>query len=360
MGSEIKKPEIKIGVFGLGSGGGNIINHMIEEGIKGVEFYAINTDRQMLNFSLAPNKIQIGTSLTGGFGSGDDPEIGRKACLESEEVLRDIATGVDLAFLVACLGGGTGSGASSFLAKILKEAGALVVAIVTKPFRYEGEFRMRRALKALAELRSHIDARMVLANDQIIEHYGNRFFGDAFRSINSLITEAVKGVIDMLNTPQIINIDFADFRSVMAEKGLSAMSVGIGMGENRARLAAENVLNSPFLDTADLRGCKKVLINVTGDEKLTMREVQVACNTITECLSPKTLIRCGYGKDKNLKDKMKITMVASGMEEKLDNYLDIDGIIKDLENVMPVRRNGKIDLENREIPAFLRLRAKVD
>lgn len=357
---DLKKQDIKIGILGVGSGGGNIVNHMIEGGMRGCEFYAINTNRQMLNFSLAPNKILIGPSLTNGFGSGDDPEVGRRAGEESQDDLREIAAGIDLAFVVACLGGGTGSGASPLLAKILKESGALVAAIVTKPFRYEGEFRMRRALKALAELRSHIDARMILANDSVIKYYENRFFADAFRSIDNLITEAVKGVIDMINTPQIVNIDFADLRSVMAEKGLCVIGVGIGLGENRAKEAAEEVLKSPFLDSANLRDSKKILVNITGDEKMTMNEVQIACQTITDRVSPNTLIRCGYGKDRSLKEKMKVTIVASGMEERLDNYLDLDGIIKDLENVIPVRRDGKIDRNNIEIPAFLRLRQKVD
>ncbi|MEO0102099.1 MAG: cell division protein FtsZ [candidate division WOR-3 bacterium] len=360
MSIESKKQDIKIGIFGVGSGGGNIINNMIEGGIRGCEFYAINTHRQMLNLSLAPNKILIGLSLTNGLGSGDDPEIGHRACEESQEELKEIATGIDLAFVVACLGGGTGAGASPLLAKILKQSGALVAAIVTKPFQHEGEFRMRRALKALAELRTHIDARMVLANDSIIEHYGNKFFADAFRSIDNLITEAVKGVIDMINTPQVVNIDFADFRSVMTEKGLSVMGVGIGFGENRAKEAAEEVLKSPFLDSGNLRDCKKILINITGDERMTMNEVQIACQTITDRVSPHTLIRCGYGRDKGLKEKMKATIVASGMEERLENYLDFGGIIKDLENVIPVRRDGKIDRNNIEIPAFLRLRQRVD
>jgi cell division protein FtsZ len=360
MNNVSERPARKIGILGVGSGGGNIINHMIEDGIKGVDFYAINTDRQMLNLSLAPNKIQIGASLTGGFGSGDDPEIGRKACEESEAELKEIATGIDLAFLVACLGGGTGTGASPLIAKILKECGALVVAIVTKPFKHEGEFRMRRALKALATLRSNIDARMVLSNDKIVEHFGDHLFFTAFRNIDSLIGEAVKGVIDMLNRSQMGNIDFADFRSVLAERGLSGVSVGIGWGENRAKEAAENALNSPFFELGDLRSCRKMLINVTGDERMTMKEVQIACQTITENVSEKTLIRCGYGKDKGLKGRIKVTIVASGMEEKLENYLDYDGIIRDLRNVMPIYREGRIDLKNREIPTFLRVRQKVD
>ncbi len=352
-----EKRDIKIGILGVGGGGGNIVNHMIEMGIKGVDFYSINTDRSALGLSLAPNKVQIGVSLTGGFGSGDDPEIGRKACEESQEKIKEIATGIDLAFLVACLGGGTGTGAAPLIAKILKQSGALVAAIVTKPFHYEGEVKMRRALRGLQELRSHIDAQMVIANDNIIDHYGGRFFGDAFRSIDTLITEAVKGVVDLIHTPQIVNIDFADFRAVLSERGLSLMSVGIGIGANRAREAAEQILTSPLLDSGNLEDAKKVLINVNGDERMTMKEIDIACSTISERLNDKALIRCGYGKDRTLKERLKVTIVASGIEERLENYLDIDGIMKDLETG---RQGEKIDFTNRSIPAFLRLRRKID
>ncbi len=355
-----EKNAIKIGIFGVGGGGGNIINHMIETEIKGVDFYSINTDRQALSLSLAPNKIQIGVSLTGGFGSGDDPEIGRKAGEESQEKLREIATGYDLAFLIACLGGGTGSGASPLIAKILKQSGALVAAIVTKPFHFEGEIKLHRALRSLQELRNHIDTRMVIANDKIVEYYGSKFYGEAFRCVDATITEAVKGVVDLIHTPQTINIDFADFRQVMSERGLSLMSVGIGMGQGRAKEAAVQALASPLLDSGNVAGAKKILINVTGDEKMTMKEVETVCTTITEKVNKKTLIRFGCGKDKNLRDRIKVTIVATGMEEKLEDYLDFDGIIKDLETVMPVRRGGKIDKNNINIPAFLRLRQEID
>ncbi len=354
------KSEIKIGIFGVGNGGGNIINYMIEDGVRGAEFYAVNTDRAALNLSLAKNKIAVGSSLTEGFGSGDDPEVARKACEESEDKIREIAVGLDLAFLIACLGGGVGAGATPFLARALKQAGSLVAAIVIKPFRHEGKFKGQRALRSLAELRAHIDTRMVIANDSIFEQSGIKTMSDALRSINALITEAVRGVIDMLNTTQMVNIDFADLRSVISEKGLSVIATGIGIGANRAREAAEEVLNSPLLDSGDLRECKRMLINVMGDERMTAKEVQIACATISERLSDNTLIRCGYGRERNLRDKMRVTVVAGGMEERLENYLDIDGIIRDLENVMPVKRGDKIDLSNREIPAFLRLRQKVD
>jgi cell division protein FtsZ len=311
------KPDVqtfaRIKVVGVGGSGKNATNHMIENKTKGVDFIAINTDAQDLHHSLAKKKIHIGKNVTRGLGTGMNPEMGRKAVEETKEEVQEAIKGADMVFITCGLGGGTGSGASPIVARISKEIGALTVGVVTKPFFFEGKQRSAVANQALEDLRKEVDAIIVIPNDRLLESVSKETTAkNAFASCDDILKQAVEGISDLITTPGIINIDFADIKAVMADAGSALMGMGVSSGENRAEEAAKIAINSPLLDIS-INGAKGVLFSIAGGDDLTMYEIQEAAKIITESTDPEARVIFGTIRDENLKKgEVKVTIIASG------------------------------------------------
>ncbi|HEY8435804.1 MAG TPA: cell division protein FtsZ [Haloplasmataceae bacterium] len=304
----------KIKVIGVGGGGSNAVNRMIENELQGVEFYAVNTDAQALRISKAENRIQIGRELTRGLGAGANPEIGRKAAEESYDELVEAISGADMVFITAGLGGGTGTGASPIIAEIAKESGALTVAIVTKPFSFEGRRRMAYANEGLEELRKHVDTLIVIPNDrllQIVEK--NTPMLEAFREADNVLRQGVQGITEIVAMPGLINLDFADIKAVMANKGTALMGIGIASGENRAVEAAMRAINSPLLET-DINGATDAIINVTGGINLTLYEINDAVTAIQNAANAEINVIHGAAINADLEDEIVVTVIATGFD----------------------------------------------
>ena len=306
----------RIKVLGVGGSGKNAINHMINSKVKGVEFIAVNTDAQDLHHSLAKKKIHIGKNLTKGLGAGMNPDIGRRAIEETKEELQESIKGADMVFVTGGLGGGTASGATPVAAKTSKELGALTVAVVTKPFFFEGAQRMKIAETALEALRKEVDAIIVIPNDRLLANIDrNTTARAAFAMCDEVLKQAVEGISDLITTPGIINIDFADIRAVMENAGPSLMGIGIGSGEKRAEDAAKMAISSPLLDIS-IAGAKGVLFSIAGGDDLTMFEIQDAAKIITESIDPNARVIFGTVRDEKLKKgEIKVTVIASGFGE---------------------------------------------
>lgn len=312
----------RIKVIGVGGSGRNAINHMIESKVKGVEFIVINTDAQDLHNSLAKKKIHIGKNLTRGLGTGMSPELGRKAAEETTEEIQSAIKGADMIFIACGEGGGTGTGASPVVARIAKELGALTVAVVTKPFFFEGAQRMRLADLGLDELRKEVDALIVIPNDRLLQTIDKETtVKNAFALCDDVLKEAVQGISDLITTPGIINVDFADIRAVMSGAGSALMGVGVASGEKRAEEAARAAISSPLLDIS-INGAKGVLYAIAGDDSLTMFEIQEAAKVITESIDPEAKIIFGTIKDDRLKkNEVKVTVIASDFPESVSGML---------------------------------------
>lgn len=314
------KPDLntfaRIRVVGIGGGGGNAITSMVvDQDIKGVEFVSINTDAQALLNCQAPTKVQIGDKLTKGLGSGADPEVGKKAAEESKEKIKEVFLDSDMVFLTCGMGGGTGTGASPIIAKIAKDIGALTVGVVTKPFLFEGTRRMVLAEEGIEELRKNVDTLIVIPNQRLLDIIDKKMtLIEAFKIADSVLGQGVKGISDLITTPGLINVDFADVRSIMREAGNTLMGIGVGMGENRGQLAARNAISSPLLEVS-IDGAKGVLFNVTGGRDLTMDEVNQAAEIITGAVSADANIIFGTTIDDKLTDQVKITVIATGFDE---------------------------------------------
>lgn len=314
------KPEVetfaRIRVIGVGGSGKNATNHMISSKVKGADFVAVNTDAQDLHHSLAKRKIHIGKNLTQGLGTGMNPEMGRKAVEETKEEVQESLKGAEMVFIACGLGGGTGSGAAPVVARIAKEAGALTVAVVTKPFFFEGRQRGKIAEEALEALRREVDAIIVIPNDRLLANISKETTAkSAFGMCDDVLKSAVEGISDLITTPGIINIDFADIKSVMKGAGSALMGIGIASGENRAVEAAKLAISSPLLDIS-INGAKGVLFSIAGGDDLGMYEIQDAAKTITESVDPDARIIFGTIRDENLKKgEVKITIIASGFPE---------------------------------------------
>lgn len=313
-------PEIeafaRIKVLGVGGSGGNAINHMITSKVKGVDFIAINTDAQDLHHSLAKKRIHIGKNLTRGLGTGMNPEMGKRAAEETKEEIQDTVKGADMVFVACGLGGGTGSGVSPIVARTSKELGALTVAVVTKPFFFEGQQRSKIAEASLDELRKEVDAIIVIPNDRILSIIDKTTtVKNAFAMCDEILRNSVEGISDLITTPGIINIDFADIRAVMENAGSALMGIGHASGENRAIEAAKMAINSPLLDVS-ITGAKGVLFSIAGGEDLTMFEIQDAAKVITESIDPQAKVIFGTIRDDKLKkNEVKITVIAAGFPE---------------------------------------------
>ena len=306
----------KIKVIGVGGGGSNAVNRMIRAKVEGVEFIAANTDLQALKLCQAPVKLQLGAKLTKGLGAGANPEVGRKAALEDTEKILDSLDGSDMVFITAGLGGGTGSGAAPVVANLASELGALTVAVVTKPFAFEGKRRMQQAEHALGELIGCVDTVIVIPNERLMEcvEHGTSFF-EAFRIADDILRQAVQGISDIITIPGIINRDFADVKAIMSGQGFAVMGTAVGTGSNRAVDAANRAINSPLLEDNCIQGAQGILINVTGSSSLSLHEVHEASSIIQKAAHENANIIFGAVQDDAMKETVKITVIAAGFRE---------------------------------------------
>ncbi len=305
----------KIRVMGVGGGGSNALNSMISQSsIQGVDFIAVNTDAQSLLLNQAATKVQIGEELTKGLGSGGNPEVGIQAAEESYEKLKDILEGTDMVFLAAGLGGGTGTGATPVIARAAKEVGALTVAVVTKPFTFEGTRRMVAAEEGIEQLKDKVDTLIVIPNQRILDVVDKKLsLLEAFKVADSVLTQGVQGISDLITMPGLINVDFADVRTIMQNAGSSLMGIGTGVGENRAQAAARSAIASPLLEIT-MEGARGVLFNVIGGPDLTMSEVDEAAKIISQAADSDANIIFGATIDETMRDQMKITVIATGFD----------------------------------------------
>ncbi|MDD4937847.1 MAG: cell division protein FtsZ [Candidatus Shapirobacteria bacterium] len=312
----------KIKVIGVGGGGNNAVNSMISDGsIQGVDFIAVNTDSQALLNSLAPIKIQIGEKLTKGLGAGGNPQIGQKAAEESRERIKEILSGTDMVFVTGGMGGGTCTGAAPIIAQIAKkELNILTIGVVTKPFMFEGTRRMTNAEEGISQLRNNVDTLIVIPNQKVMEVVNNKAtLLEAFKIADSVLNKGTKAIADLITNPGLINLDFADIKAVMSNAGTALMGTGEAEGENRAQLAVEDAIDSPLVEV-DIGGARGVLINITGGPDITMAEIEEAAKTITKRTAPDANIIFGATIDKELKGKIKISVIATGFDNTKSHF----------------------------------------
>jgi cell division protein FtsZ len=308
----------KIKVIGVGGGGGNAVNTMIAAGLSGVDFLAANTDLQALQASLSPNKIQLGKQLTQGLGAGANPEVGREAALEDVQVLREYLTGADMVFVTAGMGGGTGTGGAPVIARIARELGALTVAVVTRPFTFEGKKRMRQAEDGITLLKEAVDTLITIPNQRLLAVSGrDSSLLNAFKKADDILLHAVRGISDLITVHGLINLDFADVRAIMAEMGMAMMGAGIASGENRAIEAAQKAISSPLLNDVSIHGARGVLINITGGSDLSLHEVSEAASLIQGEADEDANIIFGAVVDETITDEIRITVIATGFPEEV-------------------------------------------
>lgn len=327
------EPEVeafaRIKVIGVGGSGKNAVNHMVTSKIKGVEFIAMNTDAQDLHHSLAQKKIHIGKNLTRGLGTGMNPELGRKAAEETKEEIQGVLKGADMVFIAGGMGGGTGTGAAPVVAGAAKEQGALTIGVVTRPFMFEGAHRARLAEQGLEDLRKNVDALIVVPNERIMSVADKDMtFKNAFSMSDEILRQAVEGISDLITTPGVINVDFADIRATLSDAGSALLGIGSSSGENRAQEAALAAINSPLLDVS-ISGAKGVLFAIAGGDDLKMHEINEAAKIITEAIDPDARVIFGAIKDEKLKkNEIKITVIASGFPESVEKRSLFSGAAK--------------------------------
>ena len=312
--NEDPRTNAKIKVIGVGGGGGNAVNRMICAGVEGVEFVVANTDLQALQMSRAPVKIQLGTKLTNGLGAGANPEMGRRGALEDADKIIEALEGADMVFVTTGLGGGTGTGAAPIIASLASEMGALTVAVVTKPFAFEGRRRMAQAERGLAELIDSIDTTIVIPNEKLLAVAQNAGFFESFRIADDILRQAVQGISDIITIPGIINRDFADVKTIMAGMGYAVMGTAIAKGERRATDAAQAAISSPLLEAGAIDGARGILINITGSSSLKLAEVNEASTIIQSAAHEDANIIFGAVQDEKMKDDLKITVIATGFK----------------------------------------------
>ena len=305
----------KIKVIGLGGGGGNAINRMVESGVKGVEFIAANTDLQVLNSSKADVKIQIGATLTDGLGAGGKPEVGKESAVESKKEIEDALAGADMVFITAGMGGGTGTGAAAVVAEIAQGLGALTVAIVTKPFSFEGKRRMENALAGIDELKKHVDTLIVIPNDRLREIIDKSTpMSEAFKEVDNVLRRGVQSISDLIAVVGLVNLDFADVKAVMEKSGRAIIGIGIGMGEDRALEAAKQAVSSPLLETS-IEGATDAIINITGGVNLTLFEAEQAAEVVRSAANTDINTIFGSVINENLSDEVIVTVIATGFDK---------------------------------------------
>ncbi len=303
-----------IKVIGVGGGGGNAVEHMVRERIEGVEFFAVNTDAQALRRTAVGQTIQIGSGITKGLGAGANPEVGRNAADEDREALRAALDGADMVFIAAGMGGGTGTGAAPVVAEVAKDLGILTVAVVTKPFNFEGKKRMAFAEQGITELSKHVDSLITIPNDKLLKVLGRGIsLLDAFGAANDVLKGAVQGIAELITRPGLMNVDFADVRTVMSEMGYAMMGSGVASGEDRAEEAAEMAISSPLLEDIDLSGARGVLVNITAGFDLRLDEFETVGNTIRAFASDNATVVIGTSLDPDMNDELRVTVVATGI-----------------------------------------------
>ncbi len=376
-----------IKVIGIGGGGGNAINHMVASTIEGVEFICANTDAQALEHSNVKTILQLGAGVTKGLGAGADPMVGRKAAEEDRERIRDALEGADMVFITAGMGGGTGTGAAPVVAEVADELGILTVAVVTKPFPFEGNKRRSIAEQGIADLAKYVDSLITIPNDKLLAVLGKDMsLLDAFRAANDVLLNATQGIAELITRPGLINVDFADVKAVMSEMGVSMMGTGSGTGENRARLAAEEAINSPLLEDIDLSGARGILVNITAGHSLTIGEFTEVGDTIRDFADDEATVVVGTVIDPDMDEELRVTVVATGLGDRSaangmrgeqprmrlvanDNSRNAPPDYRGMEQPAYMRNNkraaaggghsdpGGADLEYLDIPAFLRRQA---
>ena len=372
---EETRDSAKIKVIGLGGGGSNAINRMMEARFTGVEFIVANTDSQALRFSPAPLKIQIGARLTQGLGAGADPEVGKNAALEDREQIKKILEGADMVFVTAGLGGGTGTGSAPIVAATAKELGILTVAVVTKPFAFEGRRRSQQAEQGLTELRGVVDTLITIPNQRLLAVVDRGTpLVEAFKVADTVLLQAVQGISDLILVPGLINLDFADVRTIMAGMGMALMGAGIGKGENRALDAAQKAVASPLLDETSIDGARGILINFTGGSDLSLHEVEEAARIVQEAAHEEAHIIFGAVIDPSLQDEVRITVIATGFSERKESSQPSGKVVdlprpsrpgvpttRDWRRRVPtdIRAGGEAEPteEDLDVPAFLRRQA---
>lgn len=338
----------KIKVIGIGGGGGNAVNTMIDCDLHGIDFIVANTDAQALRMSKAPVKIQLGGQLTKGLGAGADPNVGRDAAGENREQLAEVLKGADMIFIAAGLGGGTGTGAAPVIADVAKEIGALTVGVVTKPFTREGKLRLAKAESGVRELKKHVDSLVIIPNDRLLGLAGKSMsILDAFKPSDDVLRQAVQGISDLITTSGLINVDFADVKAIMSERGMAMMGIGLATGENRAVEAATKAISSPLLEDIDISGAKGVLVNITGSSSMTMDEFDAASRVIHEKVHEDANIIVGLVIDESLGEMVKITAIATGFGD----HFDLEKSKHELKSVA----SPASEEVNREIPTFKRI-----
>ncbi len=307
-------PNAVIKVIGVGGGGGNAVAHMVNAGVEGVEFITANTDAQAIKQCGAKLQLQLGGNVTKGLGAGANPEVGRQAALEDRERIVEALEGADMVFITAGMGGGTGTGAAPVVAQLAKEMGILTVAVITKPFPFEGRRRMQVALKGIEELSHHCDSLITIPNEKLITVLGRQAtMVQAFRAANDVLLGAVKGIADLIVSPGLINVDFADVRTVMSEMGLAMMGTGVARGDDRAQAAAEAAISNPLLDEVNLSGANGVLVNITAGPDFTMAEFDEIGRTIEDFASEDATVVIGTSLDPDMQDEVRVTVVATGL-----------------------------------------------
>ncbi len=337
----------KIKVVGIGGGGGNAVNTMIAAGLSGADFIAANTDAQALKANASNIKIQLGEQVTRGLGAGANPEVGKKSALEDREKIREILEGSDMVFITAGLGGGTGTGAAPVIAQIAKEVGALTVAVVTKPFIFEGNRRMKQADEGLRELKAVVDTVITIPNQRLLAVAGkSTSMLDAFKKVDEVLLQAVKGISDLINVHGLINVDFADVKTIMSEMGMALMGTGMAEGENKALEAAQKAISSPLLEDIKIEGARGILINVAGGKDMSIFEVNEAAEKIKSEAHPDANIIFGAVIDDTLEDKMMVTVIATGLgsETRPISLVSVNG-----SGASPVQINAA-NPENQQFP----------
>ena len=351
----------RIKVFGIGGAGCNAVNRMVNDGVKGVEFYVCNTDIQSLNMSNCKNKIILGKEMTKGLGAGGNPEIGKKAATESEEEIRKALNGADMVFITAGMGGGTGTGAAPIFAKIAKEIGALTVGIVTKPFDFEGRKRIEQANIGLEQLKEHVDSLIIVSNNQLLSVIGKIPMQDSFKEADNVLRQGVQTITDLIAVPAFINLDFADIRAVMEGKGTALIGIGMAQGENKAKEAASKAIQSPLLE-AQISGAKSAIINVTGGPNISIYDSSVAVDYIREAAGNDIDIIYGVAINEAIGENIIVTVIATGFDLPRTKYSQLNLSTKASDNTIYTNDRKfeesviSNDQEDTDIPTFFKSR----
>ncbi|HEX5515381.1 MAG TPA: cell division protein FtsZ [Gammaproteobacteria bacterium] len=344
-----------IKVIGVGGGGGNAVQHMVAAEVEGVDFICANTDAQALRNMAARTTLQLGTSITKGLGAGANPNVGRESAMEDRERIAEALQGADMVFITAGMGGGTGTGAAPVVAEVAKEMGILTVAVVTKPFPFEGTRRMKVAMEGIEQLSRHVDSLITIPNERLLSVLGkNMTLLDAFKSANDVLLNAVRGIADLITRPGLINVDFADVRTVMSEMGMAVMGSGAARGEGRAREAAERAIASPLLEDVDIAGAKGILVNVTAGLNMSIGEFDEVGNAIREFASEDATVVVGTVIDPELDDELRVTVVATGLAQP---GLQQQQPAPQLQAVPAKKPSGEIDYGKLDRPTVIRKKA---